>query len=1089
MKSSKFHFVDLAGSERQKSTAATGDRLKEAGNINKSLTVLGKVINTLVLSAQGKSVHVAYRESKLTFLLKDSLGGNSKTCIIANVSPSSSAFSETLSTLKFAQNAKQIKNKASINEDSQGGLDSLKNEIKRLKEELILANTKIANLQKDPGLRSPKWTPQHNNSFNEKQIFADNQRAMEIEKALKDSLNFLTDNEMLLQTELAKKEEYIKIFQSAAEFYNSNELQYKTIINLQFERNQRYTEVFGTYTHSIDVNGFLKNENSLLKKENASFLEIVRNTPAVITTFIENVSLKEALDEKEGETNPNSSLSVAIQLQENLFFLQDLSHKLEENIKERKLLSDRIKRISGGQGLVSPTTERERDDIEKQLIQAKQQMGAQIDSLNLEIATRKQQENQLARLLTLEKEKSARLSEECEKLTAEKERERKVHEERIRELAKSFESKQTATADQMEKKLSEQNFKNIELRNKIQDLQHDLEGAQSKLSKQQAEKEELEARLKTYFEESSQERSQLQNTIKDHEFRINTLNQEVSRHKAESESLVEKMREVFKENNDLQLMLSEAMKMAEDLRVENDNLKGLKSEEIEQLEKELEQERGKFEIADSERRKLQEELDTVTQALEYNSNELIEKKMTLANLTVQNSQLSSLVEELRKQANGKDELIEALERKITAFNDDENSSFNIALRDNKRMRTEIDEMRARFEGESKRAQAQRQEIESLKTLLEEARRSESDFKIAYQELHEKFQKSNSEAKLREIELNNKNGELAEMQKNLSESQHRYNKLEEAFKRLESDHRAQKDQFVAERSALISEIDIQKRLLSNELEMQSQNLTRMEERYNQANKEISAQRKEFDAILESSKKNFNATCKKLTESLKIMQEEMDRIQKAQASLENKGLQSDAQLQQLRDILGEKEQELAQKNEEIQRYSQKIASITEKGSQNQAQEISRLTKQNQNLEELIQKERESSEALKAELQEKEAELATCKENLKQLKEQFDKYWETIDQINDKGNFQEENEKLKKKIESQNEIIESLNRHASDNYKYHEEEIEKIRESYAKLESQHQFIMATASIKDSEVAKSKEEIKLMLLEKSKLISEING
>ena len=193
--------------------------------------------------------------------------------------------------------------------------------------------------------------------------------------------------------------------------------------------------------------------------------------------------------------------------------------------------------------------------------------------------------------------------------------------------------------------------------------------------------------------------------------------------------------------------------------------------------------------------------------------------------------------------------------------------------------------------------------------------------------------------------------------------------------------------------------------------------------------------------------------------------------------------------LSDILGEKEQELAQKNEEIQRYSQKIASITEKGSQNQAQEISRLTKQNQNLEELIQKERESSEALKAELQEKEAELATCKENLKQLKEQFDKYWETIDQINDKGNFQEENEKLKKKIESQNEIIESLNRHASDNYKYHEEEIEKIRESYAKLESQHQFIMATASIKDSEVAKSKEEIKLMLLEKSKLISEING
>lgn len=135
-KTSMFHFVDLAGSERQKLTATVGERLKEASNINKSLTVLGSVINSLVEIAEGKKVHIRYRDSKLTFLLKDSLGGNSKTSIIANISPSSCSFSETLSTLKFAQRAKLIKNRAEINEEASGNIEALKLEISRLEREL-----------------------------------------------------------------------------------------------------------------------------------------------------------------------------------------------------------------------------------------------------------------------------------------------------------------------------------------------------------------------------------------------------------------------------------------------------------------------------------------------------------------------------------------------------------------------------------------------------------------------------------------------------------------------------------------------------------------------------------------------------------------------------------------------------------------------------------------------------------------------------------------------------------------------------------------------------------------------------------------
>jgi hypothetical protein len=110
----KLNLVDLAGSERQSKTGATGDRLKEATKINLSLSALGNVISALV---DGKSSHIPYRDSKLTRLLQDSLGGNSKTLMIATVSPASYNYEETLSTLRYANRAKNIKNKPKINED------------------------------------------------------------------------------------------------------------------------------------------------------------------------------------------------------------------------------------------------------------------------------------------------------------------------------------------------------------------------------------------------------------------------------------------------------------------------------------------------------------------------------------------------------------------------------------------------------------------------------------------------------------------------------------------------------------------------------------------------------------------------------------------------------------------------------------------------------------------------------------------------------------------------------------------------------------------------------------------------------------
>ena len=114
IRAGKLNLVDLAGSERQSKTKAEGVRLLEATKINLSLTALGKVISALV---SGKEKHIPYRESKLTRLLQDSLGGNTKTIMIAAVSPADYNYEETLSTLRYANRAKDIKNKPKINED------------------------------------------------------------------------------------------------------------------------------------------------------------------------------------------------------------------------------------------------------------------------------------------------------------------------------------------------------------------------------------------------------------------------------------------------------------------------------------------------------------------------------------------------------------------------------------------------------------------------------------------------------------------------------------------------------------------------------------------------------------------------------------------------------------------------------------------------------------------------------------------------------------------------------------------------------------------------------------------------------------
>uniref|UniRef100_A0A8C4HAZ5 Kinesin-like protein KIF21B n=1 Tax=Dicentrarchus labrax TaxID=13489 RepID=A0A8C4HAZ5_DICLA len=133
----KFHFVDLAGSERLKRTGATGERAREGISINCGLLALGNVISALGDQAK-KGGHVPYRDSKLTRLLQDSLGGNSRTVMIACISPSDRDFMETLNTLKYANRARNIKNKVVVNQDKTSQqISAMRAEIARLQMELM----------------------------------------------------------------------------------------------------------------------------------------------------------------------------------------------------------------------------------------------------------------------------------------------------------------------------------------------------------------------------------------------------------------------------------------------------------------------------------------------------------------------------------------------------------------------------------------------------------------------------------------------------------------------------------------------------------------------------------------------------------------------------------------------------------------------------------------------------------------------------------------------------------------------------------------------------------------------------------------
>ena len=297
---SRFHLIDLAGSERQKATDCAGERLKEAGMINKSLSALGNVINSLVDISEGKSRHIHYRDSKLTFLLKDSLGGNSKTCIIANISPAFSASNETLSTLKFAQRAKEIKNAAIINEEASGAMLMLKYEIKRLKEELLLA-------------RGNTGPCKGQTFYNEEQGVDKN-----IFEVLQQTLRLKQEENNMFNKQIEEKDNSITVLRSSLRKLE-NKINHDKMV-LKF----RDATILRLQNNTPDES----KEVLELKQEIESLMEQIESNPNLAKLFVENQKLKAEIEANKIEENGGLD-----SFKGRIAELEEISYKLAEALK------------------------------------------------------------------------------------------------------------------------------------------------------------------------------------------------------------------------------------------------------------------------------------------------------------------------------------------------------------------------------------------------------------------------------------------------------------------------------------------------------------------------------------------------------------------------------------------------------------------------------------------------------------------------------------------------------------------------------------------------------------------------------------
>ncbi|CAO2623564.1 Chromosome-associated kinesin KIF4 [Lemmus lemmus] len=465
---SKLHLVDLAGSERQKKTKAEGDRLKEGININRGLLCLGNVISALGDDKKGS--FVPYRDSKLTRLLQDSLGGNSHTLMIACVSPADSNLEETLNTLRYADRARKIKNKPIINIDPQAAeLNHLKQQVQQLQVLLLQAHggTLPGNINVEPSenlqslMEKNQSLVEENEKLSRGLSEAAGQTAQMLERII---LTEQANERMNAKLEELRQHAACKVdLQKLVETLEDQELKenIEIICNLQQVITQLSDEAVACMTATIDT-----------AVEADTQVEINPDTSRSSTAFSTQHALRQAQMSKELiELNKELALKEALakkmtqndsQLQPIHFLYKDNIKNLElevlslqkekeelvlelqttkKDVNQAKLSERRRKRLQELEGQIADLKKKLHE--QSKLLKLKESTEYTVSKLNQEIRMMKNQRVQLMRQMKEDAEKFRQWKQQKDKEVIQlKERDRKRQYELLK-LERNFQKQST----------------------------------------------------------------------------------------------------------------------------------------------------------------------------------------------------------------------------------------------------------------------------------------------------------------------------------------------------------------------------------------------------------------------------------------------------------------------------------------------------------------------------------------------------------------------------------------------------------------------------------------------------------------------
>ena len=809
-----FYLVDLAGFERQKDSEAVGQTLKEACGINKSLSTLGNVIKSLVDINEGKERHIPYRDSKLTFLLKNSFGGMSKCSFVANVSPSLAALEETLSTLKLAQRAKTVKNTSKLCEETIGSTAALQTELTKVKAELprlqaegpqmmTLGNV-VQNLDEESRNHLEKMrkllSSERAAHASEREKLASQVGALQgLTKKLDTSLKATKLVVRLREQNLERLQKQSQLPLAPAEFWEEQggaAIKENEQLKVQLECHPEVVK------SRMEIETLQKEREDLKKK-------LETDVESQIFIFEENAKtameeLHYLLRDRENLQSDHEDLKRQFnQLkEENLVDLQNAQTKLEKVFKTNQSLeemnahankecSDLKEEVASLQSSVADklaiiaSSQVALEEVQSQLMEHLKlcdEYGNQVKTLTEEIGSMQEQKESVeASFETLKSEMDAQKQahdEECTGLN-----------NQVKTLTDEKETVE-ASFETLKSEMDAQKQSDAEV---TAQLKTELENAKESCTSLQSEKEALEYKLKEAGESNTAERDAAAEKISELQSLVEDLTLKTATIQSEESAYLDKLEALEKELNEKQKLLEESANAKEDLEGTRNQLQ----DNVTDLEKRCEA--------------LQKEVSALN---ELNSNSVadLESKLSaatlkydeaLADASKATAAMESAKTELEDQRKDHEEKEGSLASKISELEQDlatvteDKSSVETRLQ-------EAGEEMAALRSKATGAEASKATISDLRAALKRAQENEAELKMKSRE-----------------SLNSCNTAMEEVRKLASESEamkSNEGELEERlaatttelqrFKQLYSESKSERKALEQDRESLASQVDLE-----------------------------------------------------------------------------------------------------------------------------------------------------------------------------------------------------------------------------------------------------------------------------------------